>query len=311
VIAALKGRDFLTLRDFSADEILEILRLARIVKGSREMFRRALDGKGVAMIFEKPSTRTRVSFEMAVSELGGTPIYLRPIDMQLGRGESLADTARVLSRYVSLIMARVHEYETLVELARWAEVPVVNGLSNINHPLQTLADLLTIWERFGRLRGIKVAWVGDGNNVCNSLLIGAAKLGLNLTVATPKGYEPNKEFVDEALREAERSGSIIEFCEDPVEAVSRADVVMTDTFVSMGMEAEAEKRLKIFLPRYQVTADLMRYAKPNAIFMHPLPAYRGREVSAEVIDGERSAVWDQAENRLHTSKALLLTLLGG
>ena len=311
MVATLKGRDFLTLRDFSADEILEILRLARMVKESREMFRGALDGKGVAMIFEKPSTRTRVSFEMAVSELGGTPIYLRPIEMQLARGESLADTARVLSRYVSLIMARVYEYETLVELARWAEVPVVNGLSNINHPLQTLADLLTIWERFGRLRGIKVAWVGDGNNVCNSLLVGAAKLGLNVTVATPKGYEPNKEFVDEALREAERSGSIIEFCEDPVEAVSGADVVMTDAFVSMGMEAEAEERLKIFLPRYQVTADLMRYAKPNAIFMHPLPAYRGREVSAEVIDGERSAVWDQAENRLHTSKALLLTLLGG
>ena len=222
----------------------------------------------------------------------------------------MADTARVLSRYVSLIMARVYEYETLVELARWAEIPVVNGLSNLNHPLQTLADLLTIWERFGRLKGIKVAWVGDGNNVCNSLLVGAAKLGLNVAVATPRGYEPNKEFVDEALRESERSGSRIEFYEDPVEAVSDADVVMTDTFVSMGMEAEAEERLRVFLPRYQVTADLMRHAKPDAVFMHPLPAHRGREVSAEVIDGERSAVWDQAENRLHTSKALLLMLLG-
>jgi len=310
MIAALEGRDFLTLRDFSGDEILEILKLAKKVKGSRKMFRGALDGKGVAMIFEKPSTRTRISFEMAVSELGGTPIYLRPMEMQLKRGESLADTARVLSRYVSLIMARVYEYETLVELARWAEIPVVNGLSNLNHPLQTLADLLTIWERFGRLKGVKVAWVGDGNNVCNSLLVGAAKLGLNVAVATPRGYEPNKEFVDEALRESERSGSRIEFHEDPVEAVSDADVVMTDTFVSMGMEAEAEQRLRVFLPRYQVTADLMRYAKPDAIFMHPLPAHRGREVSAEVIDGERSAVWDQAENRLHTSKALLLMLLG-
>ena len=310
MIAALKGRDFLTLRDFSSDEILEILRLAKKVKESRKMFRGVLDGKGVAMFFEKPSTRTRISFEMAVSELGGTPIYLRPMEMQLKRGESLADTARVLSRYVSLIMARVYEYETLVELARWAEIPVVNGLSNLNHPLQTLADLLTIWERFGRLKGVKVAWVGDGNNVCNSLLIGAAKLGLNVAVATPRGYEPNKEFVDEALRESERSGSRIEFYEDPVEAVSGADVVMTDTFVSMGMEAEAEERLRVFLPRYQVTADLMRHAKPDAIFMHPLPAHRGQEVSAEVIDGERSAVWDQAENRLHTSKALLLMLLG-
>jgi len=310
MIAALKGRDFLTLRDFSGDEILEILKLAKKVKGSRKMFRGALDGKGVAMFFEKPSTRTRISFEMAVSELGGTPIYLRPMEMQLKRGESLADTARVLSRYVSLIMARVYEYETLVELARWAEIPVVNGLSNLNHPLQTLADLLTIWERFGRLKGVKVAWVGDGNNVCNSLLVGAAKLGLNVAVATPRGYEPNKEFVDEALRESERSGSRIEFYEDPVEAVSDADVVMTDTFVSMGMEAEAEERLKVFIPRYQVTADLMRHAKPDAIFMHPLPAHRGQEVSAEVIDGERSAVWDQAENRLHTSKALLLMLLG-
>jgi len=310
MIAALRGRDFLTLRDLSGDEILEILKLAKKVKESRKMFRGVLDGKGVAMFFEKPSTRTRISFEMAVSELGGTPIYLRPMEMQLKRGESLADTARVLSRYVSLIMARVYEYETLVELARWAEIPVVNGLSNLNHPLQTLADLLTIWERFGRLKGIKVAWVGDGNNVCNSLLVGAAKLGLNVAVATPRGYEPNKEFVDEALRESERSGSRIEFYEDPVEAVSDADVVMTDTFVSMGMEAEAEERLRVFLPRYQVTADLMRQAKPNAIFMHPLPAHRGQEVSAEVIDGERSAVWDQAENRLHTSKALLLMLLG-
>jgi len=310
MIAALRGRDFLTLRDFSGDEILEILKLAKKVKGSRKMFRDALDGKGVAMIFEKPSTRTRISFEMAVSELGGTPIYLRPMEMQLKRGESLADTARVLSRYVSLIMARVYEYETLVELARWAEIPVVNGLSNLNHPLQTLADLLTIWERFGRLKRVKVAWVGDGNNVCNSLLIGAAKLGLNVAVATPRGYEPSKEFVDEALRESERSGSRIEFYEDPVEAVSDADVVMTDTFVSMGMEAEAEERLRVFLPRYQVTADLMRHAKPDAIFMHPLPAHRGQEVSAEVIDGERSMVWDQAENRLHTSKALLLMLLG-
>ena len=310
MVAALKGRDFLTLRDFSADEILEILKLAKKVKGSRNMFRGALDGRGVAMIFEKPSTRTRISFEMAVSELGGTPIYLRPMEMQLKRGESLADTARVLSRYVSLIMARVYEYETLVDLAKWAEIPVVNGLSNINHPLQTLADLLTIWERFERFREVKIAWVGDGNNVCNSLLVGAAKLGLNVAVATPKGYEPNKEFVDEALKEAERSGSSIEFYEDPVEAVSGADVVMTDTFVSMGMEAEAEKRLKIFLPKYQVTADLMKHAKPDAIFMHPLPAHRGQEVSAEVIDGERSAVWDQAENRLHTSKALLLMLLG-
>ena len=310
MVAALKGRDFLTLRDFSADEILEILKLAKKVKGSRNMFRGALDGRGVAMIFEKPSTRTRISFEMAVSELGGTPIYLRPMEMQLKRGESLADTARVLSRYVSLIMARVYEYETLVDLAKWAEIPVVNGLSNINHPLQTLADLLTIWERFGRFREVKIAWIGDGNNVCNSLLVGAAKLGLNVAVATPKGYEPNKEFVDEAFKEAERSGSSIEFYEDPVEAVSGADVVMTDTFVSMGMEAEAEKRLKIFLPKYQVTADLMKHAKPGAIFMHPLPAHRGQEVSAEVIDGERSAVWDQAENRLHTSKALLLMLLG-
>ena len=308
---ALRGRDFLTLRDFSADEILEILKLAKKVKESRDTFRGALDGKGVAMIFEKPSTRTRISFEMAISELGGIPIYLRPMEMQLKRGESLADTARVLSRYVSLIMARVYEYEALVELAKWAEIPVVNGLSNINHPLQTLADLLTIWEKFGRLKGIKVAWIGDGNNVCNSLLIGASKLGLDVAVATPKGYEPNKEFVEDALKEAEKSGSSIGFYENPIEAVSGADVVMTDTFVSMGMEAEAEERLKIFLPKYQVTIDLMKHAKPNAIFMHPLPAHRGQEVTAEVIDGERSAVWDQAENRLHTSKALLLTLLGG
>ena len=305
----LRGRDFLTLQSFTGDEIIEILELAREVKKSRDLYRDSLRGKSIAMIFEKPSTRTRISFEIAVSELGGKPIYLSSSEIQLSRGETLADTARVLSRYLHLVMARVFRYESLEELARWADIPIVNGLSNINHPLQTLADLMTIWERFGKLKGLKIAWIGDGNNVCNSTLIGASKLGLDVTVACPKGYEPDKRFLEAAKKNSEISGSSIAVIDDPMEAVKGADVVMTDTFISMGFEKEKSQRMKIFLPRYQVDMKLMSMAKPEAIFMHPLPAYRGEEVAPEVIDGERSAVWDQAENRLHTAKALLLKLL--
>ncbi len=307
----IRGRDFLKLQDFSAEEIWSILKLSKKLKSARG--RRAagkpLRGKNVALIFEKHSTRTRVSFELAVAELGGTPIYLSKAEMQLGRGETIEDTARVLSRYVHLVMARVYRYETLERLASAASIPVVNGLSDINHPLQTLADLQTIWERFRRLRGLTIAWVGDGNNVCNSILVGASKLGVNVRVACPEGYEPDERFLEWARANAEETGSSIEILREPEEAVRDADVVMTDVFVSMGQEEERERRMEVFYPTYQVNQALMAKAKPTAIFMHPLPAHRNEEVTDEVIDGPQSAVWDQAENRLHTAKALLSLLL--
>ena len=310
IVESLQGRDLLTLQDLEPEEIMGLIRLSAELKRDRRLFSGRLSGRSVAMIFEKPSTRTRVSLDVAVSELGGRPIYLRFDELQLGRGETIADTARVLSRYVDLITARVRRHDDLVELARWADKPVVNALSDLDHPLQTLADLLTLWERFGRIQGVKVAWVGDGNNVCNSILIGATKLGAHITIACPRGYEPNKRYLEWAMENSRRSGSKVEVVEDPEEAVRGADVVITDVFVSMGMEAEREKRMRDFLPRYQVSEKLMRLAKPGAIFMHPLPAKRGEEVSPEVIDGEWSVVWDQAENRLHTAKAVLLSILG-
>ncbi len=310
IVESLRGRDLLTLQDLNREEILGLLKLSAELKKDRGMFRGRLAGRSVAMIFEKPSTRTRVSLDVAISELGGNPIYLRFDELQLGRGETIADTARVLSRYVDLITARVRRHGDLVELAKWSDKPVINALSDLDHPLQTLADLLTIWERFGRLSGVKIAWIGDGNNVCNSTLIGATKLGLHISIACPKGYEPNKDYLKWAEENASESGSRIELTEDPEKAVEDADVIMTDTFVSMGMEAERDERLKTFIPRYQVTEDLFKKAKPDAIFMHPLPAKRGEEVTDEVIDGDRSAVWDQAENRLHTAKAVILSILG-
>jgi len=309
IVESLRNRDLLTLQELSAEEITSLIELAAELKRNRRC-EKLLEGKSIAMIFEKPSTRTRISLEVATYELGGHPIPLRPDELQLARGETIADTARVLSRHVHLIAARVRRHADLEELAKWASIPVVNALSDLDHPLQTLADLMTIWERFGRFKGLKLAWIGDGNNVCNSTLIGASKLGLDVWVATPRGYEPNPRYIEWALRNAKESGSRIILTDDPEEAVRNADIVMTDVFVSMGMEAEKEERLKRFLPRYQVDARLMAKAKPGAIFMHPLPARRGEEVLDEVLDGGQSAVWDQAENRLHTAKAVLASILG-
>ena len=310
IVKSLRGRDLLTLRDLTRDEILGLLRLSAELKRDRRMFSGRLSGRSVAMIFEKPSTRTRISLDVAVAELGAHPIYLRFDELQLGRGETVADTARALSRYVDLIAARVRRHSDLVELARWSDKPVVNALSDLDHPLQTLADLLTIWEKLGRLEGVKIAWIGDGNNVCNSTLIGATKLGIHISIACPRGYEPDENYLRDARENASRSGSRIELTEDPMKAAEGADVIMTDTFVSMGAESEREERLRIFMPRYRVSERLFEVAKPNAIFMHPLPAKRGEEVSPEVIDGVRSVVWDQAENRLHTAKAVILSILG-
>jgi ornithine carbamoyltransferase len=261
------------------------------------------------MIFQKPSTRTRVSFEVGMFQLGGTALYLGADAIQLQRGETIADTAQVLSRYVNGIMARVHAHQDLLDLAKHATVPVINGLSDLLHPVQALADYYTLRERRGSLDGLRVAYVGDGNNVCHELMFGAVKLGMTMSVACPEGYDPNPLIVKSAGREAQRAGTgAPTVTRDPMEAVTGADLVYTDVWTSMGQEAEVEARLAAF-QGFCVTPDLMAAAGPEAVFMHCLPAHRGEEVAAEVIDGPQSVVFDEAENRLHTQKAALVLLL--
>jgi ornithine carbamoyltransferase len=260
------------------------------------------------MVFEKPSTRTRVSFEVGIYQLGGVGLYLSGSDLQIGRGETLADTARVLSRYVDAIAARLHTHADVVELARHATIPVLNGLSDLLHPCQALADYFTLLEKKQDLKGRKIGYVGDGNNMCHSLLYGANKFGIDIAVATPKGYEPKAIIVKSANREAKQSGSSIIVTHEPAAAVEGADAVYTDVWVSMGQEAEADKKKVAFKP-YQVNANLMANAKPDAVFMHCLPAHREEEVTSEVLDGPQSIVLDQAENRLHVQKALMVLLM--
>jgi ornithine carbamoyltransferase len=307
----LKGKDFLTLFEFNPSDLSSVLDLAARMKGGREqgLGREALVGKSAALILEKPSTRTRVSFQVAVAELGGHPLSLSSSELQLGRGETIEDTAKVLSRYVHCIMARVNRHDDLVRLARASTIPVINGLSELHHPVQVLADLLTLREHKGSLRGLRVAWVGDGNNVCNSWAVGAALSGIDFVAATPKGFEPSRMVFGEARGIAQENGGNVSMVSDPAAAVKDADCVVTDTFVSMGFEAEREPRTAAFLPGYQVDSRLMALAKRDAIFQHCLPAHRGEEVTADVIDGPESVVFDQAENRLHTTKALLCFLL--
>ena len=307
-MAGLKGRDILSLVELSPREIDLILKRAAIL-AKRKRVPQRLKGKTVALIFQKPSTRTRVSFETAVAHLGGHPIYLSWNEMQLGRGETISDTAKVLDRYVDAIIARVYSHDDLIVLAENADAPVVNGLSDKHHPCQILADLLTLLQYKKRLKGLKLAYVGDGNNVCNSLLIGCAKTGVNIAVARPLGYGPDPEAVKHAEEAAATSGASITIVEDPEEAVKTADAIYTDTFVSMGMEKEKETRLSTFIPKYQVNRGLLSQAKPGAIFLHCLPAHRGEEVTEDVIDGPQSAVWDEAENRLHTARGLLSFIL--
>jgi ornithine carbamoyltransferase len=305
-------RHILSIQDLSAREIEDLMRKAAALK--REVragrVRKDLSGRTLALVFSKPSTRTRVSFEVAMTQLGGHSLYLGWNDLQLGRGETIADTARTLSRYVDAVAARLFRHQEIEELARYSSVPVINALTDLHHPCQTLADLLTIREHRGRLRGVKVAWVGDGNNVCNSLLLGCTLVGSDIAIACPRGYEPPEDIVSTARSNARTSGSEVSILNDPVEAVRGADVVYTDVFVSMGMEAERKRRMQDFRG-FQVDARLMEAAREDAIFMHCLPAKRGEEVSPEVIDGRWSVVWDQAENRLHAQKALLLKLLRG
>jgi len=311
VSVKLKGRDLLSIADLTEEEFWELLEFAKLLKletiaGKRHEY---LKGKTLAMIFQKPSTRTRVAFEVGMYQLGGYALYLSSNDMQLRRGETIADTARVLSRFVDGIMARVFDHQDVVDLAKYGSVPVINGLSDEEHPSQVLADFLTIWEKFGTLKGLKLAYVGDGNNVAHSLLLAAGLVGMDIAVATPEGYEPKSFYVEKAKELAARHGSSVQVLRDPVEAVTGANAVYTDVWASMGQEAEHEERLKIF-KLYQVNPELMSHADKHAIFLHCLPAHRGEEVVDEVADSPQSAIFDEAENRLHAHKAILALLMG-
>lgn len=302
----MKGKDIVAIHDLTAEEVWQIVRTAELMKlrqKAGEQFT-PLVGRTLGMIFTKPSTRTRVSFEVAMTQLGGHALYLSGVDLQLRRGETIGDTARVLSRYVDAIMIRTFDHQDVVELARQATVPVINGLTDLLHPCQALSDLLTIMEKKGRLAGLKLVYVGDGNNVAHSLMFAAARTGMDMVVASPPGYEPNPEMVRLAREDAASTGSRIELVRDPWEAVKGADVIYTDVWVSMGQEAERERRVRDLRP-YQVTAELVQGAGEGAIVMHCLPAHREEEIVDEVIDGPRSVVFDQAENRLHVQKAVL------
>lgn len=292
----------LTLDELNSKEILKVIDLAIKLKKElkKGVSKPLLKNKTLAMIFQKPSTRTRVSFETGMFQLGGHAINLSSQDLQISRGETIEDTAKTLSRYVDVIVARVYEHSTIEALAESASIPVINGLSNSYHPCQILADLMTIKEKKGKLNGLKLAWIGDGNNVCNSMMYGCSKVGISMSIATPKEFTPNLKLVKECTKHID-----IELTQDPHKAASDADVVVTDTFVSIH---DDPKRIKKFLPKYQVNSALMSNAKKSCIFMHCLPAKRDQEVTSSVIDGPQSVVWDEAENRLHSQKALLASL---
>ena len=307
---SLKGRDFLTLKDFTRQEIEEMVNLGIDLKAKQKagISTPILAGKTLGMIFQKSSTRTRVSFEVGMYQLGGSALFLSTNDLQIGRGEPIKDTARVLSRYLDGIMIRTYSHADVEELAEYADIPVINGLTDDYHPTQIIADLITIQEHKGKLEGIKFAYVGDGNNMTHSLMIGCAKVGMDVTVACPDGYMPNPEIVALAQGYAAESGGSVTVMHDPKEAVKGVDVVYTDTWASMGQEAEKEIRKKAFAG-YQVDDAMMALAKPDAIFMHCLPAYRGMEVTDEVIESPQSVVFDEAENRLHAHKAIMASVM--
>jgi ornithine carbamoyltransferase len=302
-------KDYLSVDDLSPGELSDLLALSGRVKADPEPYRGALTGRAVALIFEKPSTRTRVSFEVGVEQLGAYPVVLSSGELQLGRGETIEDTGRVLSRYVDAIVLRTFEQERLEVLAEAASVPVVNSLSDFEHPCQALADLFTVREWYGDPAGRVLTYLGDGNNVAHSLLLAGAKAGMTVRVATPPGFEPIPQVVHRAEEIATETGGAVEVGNDPEAAASGAHALYTDVWASMGQEDETDERGLIF-PAYQLGAKLLELAQPDAIVLHCLPAHRGQEITAEVIDGPRSAVWDQAENRLHTQKALLLRLFG-
>lgn len=305
--ARLRGRDFLTLADFTPEEITGLLDVAaRFKAGYRAT---PLRGLTVGLLFRKASTRTRVSFEVAVYQLGGHSLFLTSQDLQLGRGEPVADTARVLSRYLAALVVRTFAHEELEELARYADIPVINGLTDLLHPCQVLADLLTIREKKGRLKGVRLAFIGDGNNMAHSLMLGGALAGMVVRVATPPGYGPQPDIVERAREIARLTGAAIEVGTDPRQAAAGADVLYTDVWASMGQEAEVEDRRRDFAA-YQVNEALLEAAAPEAIVMHCLPAHRGEEITDGVLEGPHAVVWDQAENRLHAQKAVLAMLVG-
>jgi ornithine carbamoyltransferase len=310
VPAHLKGRDFLRVHDWAPEELVLVLDWADRLKARRRerIEHRLLDGRSLAMIFEKPSTRTRVSFEVGIAQLGGTGLYLAAGDLQLGRGESIRDTATVLSRYVDGIMIRTFAQADVDELAEHADVPVINGLTDEFHPCQALADVMTIRERFGRLEGIRVTYLGDGNNVCHSLMVACAKFGVRFTAATPHGYEPSEEVVGWARAAAEDSGGSVELVSDPRAAAEGAAVLYTDVWTSMGQEEERERRLAD-LAGYGIDRAMVALAGEDAIVLHCLPAHYGEEITEDVLYGSQSAVWDQAENRLHAQKSLMALVI--
>jgi len=302
-------RHFVSVHDLTADEMRELLDLSLRVKERPEDYRDALKGQTLAMIFEKSSTRTRVSFEVGMFQLGGHALFLSARDIQLGRGEIISDTAQVLSRYVDLIMARTFAHQTITDLARYATVPVINGLSDDLHPCQVVADYLTLREEFGELRGRKIAYVGDGNNMAHSLMFGAAKVGMDIAIATPPGYEPKERYLALARQDAGACGIEITLTNDMREAVQGASCVTTDVWASMGQEEEAAQRRQAF-EGFTVDEELLSHAADDAVFLHCLPAHRGEEVTSEVCDGPRSRIFDEAENRLHAQKAIMLWLKG-
>lgn len=301
-------KDLLTLDDLKKNEIFKIFDLAEKLK--KRPIRDYFHGKVFCLFFEKPSLRTRISFESGIKQLGGSTIYLDRKTSQLPRGETIEDTARVLERYVDAIIARVYSHQTLEAMSKCTNIPIINALSDLTHPCQILSDLLTIKEKFKGFKGLKLAYVGDGNNVCNSLLLGCSKVGIDIAVATPPDFEPNREIIHRAIDYTKITKSDIVLTEDPKKAVKNASIIYNDTFISMGDEKGKKKRLKVFLPKYQVNTKLLNLAASDVLYMHCLPAHRGEEVTYNVIDGPRSIVLDQAENKLHVQKALLVKMMG-
>jgi len=309
-MSGMRGRDFLSVNDFSREELQEILALALHLKRESKEGKEhcLLKGRSLGMIFQKPSTRTRVSFEVAMWQLGGQALFLNAQDLQIGRGEPLKDTARTLSRYLDGVMIRTFAHRDAEELAAFASVPVINGLTDLLHPCQAMADMLTLLEHYGRLEGLQLAYVGDGNNVAHALLLAATKLGVHCSVATPHGYEPNPEIVDAARINSALAGTSLLLTNDPALAVLGAQAVYTDVWASMGQEAESATRRGLFQP-YQLNSRLLAQAGPGALVLHCLPAHRGEEITEQVLEGPQSVVFEQAENRLHVQKAILAALL--
>ncbi len=301
-------KDFITLQDYSIAEIDSLLKLSSSIKKDKKQYSQHLKGKSLGLVFQKPSNRTRVSFEVAIWELGGNCLYLGPEEINLGKRESTSDVARTLSRYLDCLVARTYSHQDILDLSRYASIPIINGLSDLYHPCQALADIFSIQEKFGKFPGITIGYVGDGNNVCHSLLIACSKMGLNLKIATPKGYEPNKKIFQNAQSFAKISGAEVQLLKSPQEALKGVQVIYSDVWISMGQEEETKKRLKDFHD-FQVNSKIVELADKDYIFMHCLPAHRGQEVTDEIINGPQSIVFDQAENRLHVQKAILIYLL--